>query len=235
MTTQSIMAEHATERLILAHWERQNANHGLKSKPAMTIALTRESGTQGTSVARAIGERLDWPVYGYELVEMIAQKAGLRTSLLETFDERQKSWLLECVEGFTSTPGLSEIGYARQLAETILSLGTLGRCVIVGRGAAQILPQKTTLRVRLVGLLSDRIRTASQQRGLSSVDAQRHIKESDDQRIQFVKSHFLKDPSDPTECDLLLNRSRWSVAECADLIVQTLRFVENRKADIGST
>jgi cytidylate kinase len=235
VTTPLTTLDQSTERVILAHWQQQGAHQGLQTPPALTIALTRESGTQGTSVAREIGTRLNWPVYGYELVEMIAQKVGLRASLLDSIDERRKSWMLEYAEGLSSTPGLSEIAYTRHLVETILSLGTLGHCVIVGRGAAQILPQKSTLRVRLVGLLPDRVRTAGQQRGLSPAEAERYVKERDKQRDQFVKSHFFKDPSDPTQCDLLLNRSRWSVAESADLIVQTLRFAEQRAMESGST
>ena len=227
MSTPLTTLDQTTERIILSHWERQGASHQPQSPPALTIALTRESGTQGTAVARQIGTKLDWPVYGYELVEMIAAKVGLRTSLLESVDERRKNWLTEYAEAITSAKGLSEAGYTKQLVETILSLGTLGHCVIVGRGAAQILPRERTLRVRLVGLLEDRIKTTSEQRGLPPADAERYVKERDSQRNQFVKSHFFKDPADPTQCDLLLNRSRWSVAACADLIVQTLHYAEH--------
>jgi hypothetical protein len=41
--------------------------------------------------------------------------------------------------------------YVHHLSQAILSLGAHGRCVIIGRGAAQILPAQTTLRVRLIG------------------------------------------------------------------------------------
>src|SRR5262249_41409867 len=52
---------------------------------------------------------------------------------------------------------------SRRRAETLLSRAAHGECIIVGRGAAQVLPPKTTLRVRMVGPLQDRI-TATQHR-----------------------------------------------------------------------
>src|SRR6516165_1938589 len=63
------------------------------SARAFTVALTREAGTQGTAVAREVGRLLGWNVYDHELLERIAQDMGLRSSLLETVDERQQGWL----------------------------------------------------------------------------------------------------------------------------------------------
>jgi len=84
---------------------------------------------------------------------------GLRATLLESVDERRKSWLLEFLDGLSSVPAVSESAFVRNLIETVLALGAHGECIIVGRGAAQILPAETTLRARLVAPLSERIAT----------------------------------------------------------------------------
>ena len=104
------------------------------------------------------------------------------------------------------------------------------QCVIVGRGAAMFLPPETTLRVRLVGDLKDRIAWISQCRNLSHAQAAHWVAEKDRERTQFVKSHFFKDSTDPLQYDLVLNTSRWSVHDCADLIIQALRHAENQAA-----
>jgi cytidylate kinase len=122
---------------------------------------------------------------------------GLRAELLESIDERCRSWLLETVESFAARPQLSEGGYMRHLVETILSLGAHGQCVIVGRGAVQILPGETTLRVRLVGLLEDRSAAAARRQDLPWQEAAAWVKETDRQRVRFVKEHFQNDPTDP--------------------------------------
>jgi cytidylate kinase len=210
-----------------AHWY---ARARRAATPAFTIALAREAGAPGTSVANALGERLHWPVYDQELVERIAQDMGLRPALLQSVDERSRSWLLEAVEGFSSAPGASENAYAHYLVQTLLSLGAHGECVIVGRGAALVLPRETTLRVRLVADLKDRIEATQKRLNLSRAEAQRWIEETSRERVRFVQDHFFKDPRDPVHFDLVLNSSRWSVAECADLIVDALRRLERHES-----
>ena len=101
--------------------------------PALTIAISRQAGAGGTSVAAEVGARLGWPVYDRELVERIAREMHLRTKLLESVDERRTSWLVECAESFSQVPLVGESAYVRHLIQTILSLGSHGSCVIVGR------------------------------------------------------------------------------------------------------
>jgi cytidylate kinase len=213
------------------HWSKRHqtqaaTNAGSQARK-WTIAITREAGTDGTAIAREVASKLGWAVYDRELVEKIARDMGLHASLMDTLDERRRSWLVEFAEGF-ATGDLSESRFVRHLVETLLSLGEHGHCVIVGRGAAQVLPAEKTLRVRLVGKLEDRIKDAQHKLGLTREAAERWVKDTDKERTQFVKSHFSKDPRDVEQCDLILNTSRWSIAECAELIVQAVRLAEKK-------
>jgi cytidylate kinase len=217
---------------VLQHWQsrrkaeaRQVDDSGPSSR-AFTIALSRESGARGTSTAREVGARLGWAVYDHELLERIAQEMNLRTSLLESVDERKVSWLQECVEAFASVPSVSGSAYVRHLIQTLLSLAAHGECVIVGRGAAQILPAEATLRVRLVAPVEWRIVAMSQKLGISREEAARQVETIDRERVRFVKDHFQKEATDPRQYDLVLNSSRYSVGECADLIVEGLRRLQ---------
>jgi cytidylate kinase len=213
-------------------WQVGRATEGttgatpVPSPPGWTIALSREAGANGTLVARAIGERLGWAVYDRELLEQIAEEMGLRASLLESVDEKRKSWLLECLEAFTSSPAVSKSAYVRHLVETLLSLAVHGECVIVGRGAAQILPVATTLRVRLIGPVDHRIATIRQRFGISPEEATRRVGQIDEERICFVQDHFHKDPTEPWHYDLVLNTSRFSVTECAELVIDALHQMQ---------
>jgi cytidylate kinase len=100
--------------------------------------------------------------------------------------------------------------------------------VIVGRGAAQVLPPATTLRVRLVGPVKDRIEGIRQRFGITPEEAAAWIEKTDQARARFVKEHFLKDTTDPRSYDLVLNSSRFSIAECAELIVDALHRLQVR-------
>jgi cytidylate kinase len=210
------------------HWHSraEERQAGRATAAPFTIALHREAGAQGASVAHAVGDRLHWPVYDQELVERIANDMGLRPALVESVDERSRSWLLEAMEGFTLAPGASENAYVHHLLQTILSLGAHGHCLIVGRGAAFVLPQQTTLRVRLVGEEKDRIESIHKRLNLTLAEARRWVEETDRDRLRFNKDHFRKDPREPVHYDLVLNTSRWPVGECADLIVDSLKRLE---------
>lgn len=198
--------------------------------PACTIALTRESGTPATDLARVLGRRLGWPVYDHELLELISRESGAPLRRLEELDEHRQNWILECLEGMTLNPGLSEDAFVRCLERTILALGRQGRCVIVGRGAALLLPPSTTLRVRLVARWEDRVKSLSERLHVDPSEAARQAERLGRDRDRFVRDHFQADPSDLRHYDLVLNASSWSVAECADVIVQALRDRQGRLA-----
>lgn len=213
------------------HWE--SGRTGLSDEdtpPEVTIAITREAGARGAEVAQALGLRLSWPVYDKELLQRIAEEMGLRASLLESVDEKRGSWLRECMEAFFSVPSVNVDAYARHLVETLLSLAAHGACVVVGRGAAQVLPPMSTLRVRLVADRRDRIASIQQRMDMSREEAEKWIEKTDRERTQFVTDRFLKDPSDPHIYDLVLNTSRWSVPECVDIVVRALERMQSRAA-----
>jgi cytidylate kinase len=227
-------AQHLAEALVHAgnYGTEPHAQRG--EGPFFAIALSREVGAGGTSVGRELGDRLGWPVYDNELVERIAKEMKLRTRLLESIDERRMAWLQGSVDTFlASLPPISETAYVRHLIETILSLGTHGECVLVGRGAALILPPATTLRVRLVADLEDRIAHMSRDRGLSREEATRYVERTDRERRRFIQDHFHKDPTDAQHYDLVLNFSRFPAGECADIILEALRRLQARAARKG--
>jgi hypothetical protein len=196
------------------------------SPPAFTVALSREAGANGALVGRAVGERLGWPVYDRELLERVAAEMGEQAGLLESLDEKQRGWLVECLEFFSSTPAVSQGSYVRHLLGVVLSLAARGRCVIVGRGVPQVLPAATTLRVRVVAPLAVRVEVVRQRLGLDRAAATRWVEKTDGERARFVQDHFHKDPSDPCGYDLILNSGRFSVAECSELLVEALHRLQ---------
>ena len=217
-------------RELQRYWNEQHRARTAAPHTAVSVALMREAGTPGTQVAHEAGARLGWQVYDQNLLEGIANELGLRHNLLDSVDERHKSWLTECIEAFGSVPSVSENTYVRHLVQTVLPLGAHGHCVIVGRGSAFILPGDRTLRILLVGDLKDRIEGAARRQGLSLPEAARWVEQTQRDRARFVRDHFQKEISEPHHYDLILNSSRWSVAECADLLVKAVRQREARLA-----
>jgi cytidylate kinase len=238
MESQALLRSTEALARVQAHWRkrRQSATDGQTfwpHAPGLTIALTREAGVPGTAIAKRVGARLGWPVYDHELVEKIARETGLRVELFDSIDQKHRGWLEESLEAFMDVPLVSESTYLRHLIETLLSLGAHGECVVVEHGAAQILPYETTLRVRLIGRLEDRVREISRRFKVHGAEAVRKVQEIDRERARFIRDYFQKEVADPLFYDVLLNASHWSVAECADLIVDALRRLQQRCRQAG--
>ena len=191
--------------------------------PACTITISRESGAGGSAIAQEIGRLLDWPVYDRELLERIAEQAGLRSELLESLDEKRSHWLVEIFESLSGALVMSGAAYASHLAETILALAAHGQCVIVGRGAPLIVPPRQSLRVRLVANFEDRAQRTSERLGVSKAEAVAHVRRNDAHRDGFVKDYFHHDVGDPHDYDLIVNTSRFSLEQAAGLAIDALR------------
>ncbi|MGO9914879.1 MAG: cytidylate kinase family protein, partial [Isosphaeraceae bacterium] len=62
---------------------------------AFSIAFSREAGSGGITVARDVGRRLSWPAYDQELLESLARELKVDVSILEDYDERRGSFLVD--------------------------------------------------------------------------------------------------------------------------------------------
>jgi len=104
----------------------------------------------------------------------------------------------------------------------VLLLGVHGECVIVGRGAGHILSPATTLRVRVIAQREDRVERMSRVWNVPQLEALRRLEVADWERLSFVKDHFHKNAADPAGYDLVLNTSRFSISQCAELTINAL-------------
>jgi hypothetical protein len=213
-----------TEALARAqqHWETRRGDGSVPATgapKAFSIAFSREAGTYGAAIARAVGDRLHWPVYDRELLQHIADDMGIRRTLLESLDEKQVSWLSDCMGGLFASASVNQAVYVRRLVELLLSLAGHGECVVVGRGATAVMPLATTLRVRVVAPREHRAEAVRREHGVSLKDATARVEATDRERNRFVADHFRIDPLDPTNYDLVVNADRFSTKECADLVI----------------
>jgi hypothetical protein len=196
----------------------------------ITITVSREAGDFGKIVADEIGRQLGWPVYDREILEKVAEDVRHPASHLEGVDERPVNWLEDCLTGLMTRYRISATSYLRHLIGVVRGLGLIGRCVLVGRGAHHILPAATTLRIRVISAMPDRIKATMERHRMSEKEAARHLNRIDRERTEFVKANFHFDPAAPEQYDLVLNSSRLSVAECASTVIEVLHLVEKRAA-----
>lgn len=219
--------------LVRSHLDATNRplhGPGNPARPPFTITISRETGALGNTVANEIGKRLDWPVYDKNILEKIAEGLGKPTSRLENVDERPTSWLEDRLTAMMLKDHVPADAYLRHLTAVVAALGAAGACVIVGRGANFVLPAETTLRVRLVAEEKDRDAVVASRLGLSPAEAAEWVKTTERERCEFIRRAFRCDANDAHYYDLVLNTSRLTVPETAELIIETLRRLERRGA-----
>ncbi len=180
----------------------------------LSIAITREAGSRGTSIAQHAGEKLGWEVYSQEMLEYGAEHASVRQELLDKLPTEAAHWIDE---------RLQELSLSRQpdmieLARLVLTLAAHGNVILLGRGAGFILPSRSTLHVRLVAPLQDRVAYMSQWLRLTDEEAAEQVRKRDHQRTDYLATHFHRKPNDVHVYDMVLNTSLLGEERCADLI-----------------
>jgi cytidylate kinase len=173
-----------------------------------------------------VAQKLGWTVYDQELLEYIAHEMHQRTSVLETLDEKAYRWAHDWLAALLEGQWQNQDAYIVHLTKVILAVGLQGESVIVGRGASFILPRERSLNVRVIAPDADRIAYLTQLERLTPQDAARHMKETDEQRRQFVRDYFHRDSTDPHEYDLVLDSSQLGEDLCAELVVKALQGKE---------
>jgi cytidylate kinase len=223
---------HLPEALIRAaeHWQQGRSRAVDNPRVRPSIAVSREEGASGTQLARAVGARLGWPVYDHELLEKIAGDMKLRVSLLESVDEKYVSWFEEGMTSFTQMRMVDENSFVKHLVTTVVSLGKHGECVIVGRGSPHILPAASTLRVRVIANLPERVDRLVRERRMTADEAKRRIELVEKERRRFLKAYFDVDATDPHLYDVIVNLSFYSMDEAADVVVDACRRMQARLA-----
>jgi cytidylate kinase len=199
---------------------------------ALSLALTRESGARGSTIARRVGERLGWQVYDQELLEYMTQAPVVRGSLLDSLPDACRDWLqqrLAELERTTLRPlqeedFRGENAVVRDLVRVILALGAQGKVVLIGRGAGCVLPRWSTVNVRIVAPLEDRIAYLSQQDRLSASEAIEKVRANDQRRRHFVSHHFGRSLDEVHNYDLVLNSSLLGAEGCVELIVRAIEL-----------
>jgi cytidylate kinase len=210
--------------------EPESPRHGYRGESAPTeqpflpaglsIAISREAGSRGTSIAKRAGEKLGWQVYTQDLLEYVAQEATVRQEIIDNLTPAALHWVEEQLERLQSDARNSLHPSLVHTARVILALGATGEVLLIGRGAGCLLPRHSTLQVRIVAPLEERVAYMSQWLGLTPEEALQQVRLRDQRRAEFVLTHFRRQATDVYQYDLLLNSTLLGEELSAELLVQ---------------
>jgi cytidylate kinase len=189
----------------------------------LTVAVSREAGARGGTIARRVGKKLGWQVYNQETLEYISQEGALRDNLFANLPANAPGWVEERLEQLRADNQISSDAVVNSLVRTVLGVSAPGEAVLLGRGAGCVLPAESTLHVRIVAPLGDRIAYMSQWMRLTMAEAADQVRLRDQNRAQFIQTHFHRQPGDIYQYDLVLNSTLLGEDACVELIAQAAR------------
>jgi cytidylate kinase len=201
----------------------RGARPGRFGPVGVSVTISREAGARGGTIGRRVARKLGWPVHDRELLEYMAQDAVARQALIDGLAPAAREWVEARLQALLREQNLSQHPSVIQLARVVLALGVQGEVVLIGRGAGCILPRETTLHVRIIAPLQERIAYMSQWMRLTLEEASERVRLRDERRVEFIATHFHRQPSEIHQYDLLLNSVALGEEICAELIAQAVR------------
>jgi cytidylate kinase len=210
----------------LRNWEIDRAQNRQipidAEKPvADYVTISRAVGLPAYKVATLLHEKLGWPLFDRDILQVMAGNDEYRRRLYANMDGRDLGWL----EGFVRGLALSRYerdDYFRRLTQTVLSIARQGRAIFVGRGTSFILPSHVGLKVRLTAPKDYCLESFARQKNLKPDQAARQAAQIEEDRAKFIRKHFYAEWDDPTMYDLVANMAHFSIEETVDLILSAL-------------
>ena len=219
--------------------------HGFRGDPGaegpltqprgLTVAISREAGARGTTIARKLGELLGWQVFDQELLDYLLLDDTGRARLLAEVPGPAREWADAHLARLQRDRRVDADTDTLTLFRLVLAVAARGDAVIVGRAAGALLSVKTTLHVRVIAPLEERISYLAQLLRLPRSEAAVEARSRDDRRAKFLARTVHQDPHDLTHYDLIVNSSRFGIEAAAQSIGWAVRtkqqFAELGEAD----
>ena len=192
-----------------------------------------------------------WMLIDNEFVDQVAHLAGLSPDEVARHEERAPGLLerlartlavaspeMFITPGGSPPPVETEEELVTKMTERVIAEAAAeGRVVLVGRGAQAVLATRpNALHVYVIASTPFRRKVAIDRLGVDPAKVDKVIDETDQQRDQYVKTHYGRDRQDLTQYDFVLNAERLGFAGAATVIVEEIKrrgWTGNGKRETG--
>lgn len=189
----------------------------------LSVAISREAGARGTSIAKKVGELVGWQVFDQDTLDYLIQNDTARQQLLAEVPPAAMAWAEAHFARLQLDSKIAGDADTSSMVQLLLAVGARGDAVIVGRGAGFILPQQSTLHARVVAPFERRVAYFAQSLRLSREEAAAEVKARDERRATFLGTALGRNPADPTGYDIIVNADRLGVEGAAQFIGWAIR------------
>jgi cytidylate kinase len=215
----------------------------------MIITISREIGSGGGEVAKAVAEALGWRVVDNELVDQIAARSGLSPAEVAEREERAPGFFERLIRMLTRAapeilfPPAEEDPEAEEaklvtITETVVAeMAREGRVVLVGRAAPAVLKgDQDGLHVKIVAPKPERIAALARRMAISTEAAAVEVDRSDANRARYHRQYYDRDWNDASQYHLVLNASALGIEGSVDAVVGRAKAMwpaETRERRVG--
>lgn len=174
------------------------------------ITISREKGSRGDEIAKAIAEKRGYRYIDKSQISKVLSRLGFALSDIDKFDEKKPSiW-----QSLTIQKKL----FAHFIRAAVYELSARNNVVIVGRGGQVILRNiPDSLHVRITAPLKSRVSRLLDE-GYDEEEAHRLIRQSDQDSAGYLHSYFDADWNDSDLYDLVINTRSVTQEQAVEMI-----------------
>lgn len=202
-----------------------------KKKIFPCITISRQTGSGSYEVSEKLIKILQsktkdpdnsWTYFNKDLITKVIEEFKLPGAFKNYFAEDKYNPISDAVNELLGVKP-SEWTIVHKSTEIILQLARYGKTIIVGRGS-NIITSKlpNSLHLRLIAPFEHRLKHVQKVFKYSKTEAMEYIKREDANRYKYLKSHFFREPDDPTLYHLTINTGLLSYEESAMVIADAL-------------
>ncbi len=199
------------------------------------ITISRQFGAGGRTLGKMIAKELGYSFVDNELIQMVATKAKVSRTWVESIEKEAGSAFQRFVSGLVSKSLVDRIlsnerGYIDEeiyvdmLHKVITKIAEGGNAVIIGRGGQYILQNFSgAIHLLLVSGLEDRIRFMEEHYNMNRKQATQAVTIDDKRRASLYRKFGKEDYEKPDLYHLVLNMSRVDLESACHLACKMIR------------
>lgn len=197
------------------------------------ICIGRQYGSGGREIGEKLARELGIPCYD----KLLIKKAALESGLSEEFITKTEESPINSIQFLSGNPyadiaGIRNTFYSESQTtynaekSVIEQIAQQGPCVIVGRCASAILPEKKRLSVFIYADEEDKLRRVMFRNQIDRKKALHRIRHIDRMRKQFFSFYSDTAWEQPENYDIMLSSSCFGIEGCVKMIINSLKEME---------
>lgn len=190
------------------------------------ITISRQFGSGGRSIAKAVAEKLGYAYYDSELVERVAKETGFSQEYIADAGEYAPGRSILSYALSTSTPHSGAVMNATDYlwatqCRIIMEIAEKGNCVIVGRCADYILRNREDcLNVFIYADTAYKAKRIVELYGVTEKSPEKRLADKDGKRKVNYKYFTGKDWGETENYHVSLNSAYFGQDKCAEIIAE---------------